>query len=269
VTGSLVGDRLAEASARGGALIGYLPIGYPDLATSIRGAVTLAEAGVDVLELGLPYSDPVMDGPVIQAATQQALANGFRLRHAFDAVREVTAAADVPALLMTYWNPVLQYGAQRFADDLAAAGGAGLITPDLIPDEAGEWLAASDEQGLDRVFLVAPSSSDARIASTAAASRGFVYASAVMGVTGARSSVGAAASGLVERLRRLAPDIPVCVGLGVSTGEQAAQVASFADGVIVGSALVKCLLDSPDERGIAAVRELSEQLAAGVRRFRG
>jgi tryptophan synthase alpha chain len=258
VTGSLVGDRLAEASARGGALIGYLPIGYPDLATSIRGAVTLAEAGVDVLELGLPYSDPVMDGPVIQAATQQALANGFRLRHAFDAVREVTAAADVPALLMTYWNPVLQYGAQRFADDLAAAGGAGLITPDLIPDEAGEWLDASERTGLDRVFLAAPTSSDARLERTIAASRGFVYAVSTMGITGARSDVDAAARTLVGRLKEHgAPR--VCVGVGVSTGAQVREILGYADGAIVGSALVAAL-----GLGIDRLREVATELRSGV-----
>jgi tryptophan synthase alpha chain len=167
---------------------------------------------------------------------------------------------------MGYWNQVERYGVARFAADLRAAGGSGAITPDLIPDEAAEWIAATDAEGLDRVFLVAPSSTDARIASTAAASRGFVYATAVMGVTGARAAVGAAAAGLVERVRRLGPDVPVCVGLGVSNGEQAAEVASFADGVIVGSALVRCLLDSPDTAGVAAVRALSAELAAGVRR---
>jgi tryptophan synthase alpha chain len=262
-------DALAKARADNrAALIGYLPVGYPSVEVSLDALRALVAGGCDVVEVGIPYSDPVMDGPTIQRATEHAVRLGVGIRDALAGVRAV-ADAGAAAVTMGYWNQVERYGVARFAADLRAAGGSGAITPDLIPDEAGEWLAASDEQGLDRVFLVAPSSSDARIASTAAASRGFVYASAVMGVTGARSSVGAAASGLVERLRRLAPDIPVCVGLGVSTGEQAAQVASFADGVIVGSALVKCLLDSPDERGIAAVRELSEQLAAGVRRFRG
>jgi tryptophan synthase alpha chain len=167
---------------------------------------------------------------------------------------------------MGYWNQVERYGVDRFATDLRAAGGSGAITPDLIPEEADDWIRASDEQGLDRVFLVAPSSTDKRIASTAAASRGFLYATAVMGVTGARDSVGATASALVGRVRALAPGIPVCVGLGVSTGEQAAEVAGFADGVIVGSALVRCLLDSPDAAGVAAVGALTEELAAGVRR---
>ncbi len=260
MTDSPVASRLAAAAERGGALIGYLPIGYPDLATSIRGAVALAEAGVDVLELGLPYSDPVMDGPVIQAATQEALANGFKLRHGFEAVREVTAATDVPALLMTYWNPVLQYGPQRFAEDLAAAGGAGLITPDLIPDEAGEWLDASERTGLDRVFLAAPSSSDERIAHAVEVSRGFVYAVSTMGITGARSDVDRAARRLVERLRAAGAE-NACVGLGISTGDQVREVLEYADGAIVGSALVSALA----EGGVSAAAATAARLAAGTR----
>ncbi|MCU1423162.1 MAG: tryptophan synthase alpha chain, partial [Microbacteriaceae bacterium] len=149
---------IAERKAAGsGALVGYLPVGFPDLATSIDAAVALAENGVDVIELGLPYSDPVMDGTAIQRATQAALAGGFRLAHGFEAVAAITARVSAPVLVMTYWNPVLQYGIDRFADDLLAVGGAGLITPDLVPDEAAEWVAVSDRTGLDRVFLAAPS----------------------------------------------------------------------------------------------------------------
>jgi tryptophan synthase alpha chain len=166
---------------------------------------------------------------------------------------------------MTYWNPVVRYGVDRFADDLAAAGGAGLITPDLIPDEGETWIAAAERNDLDRVFLVAPSSTDARLASTGAACRGFVYAASTMGVTGARTSVGDAAGTLVSRTRAVT-DLPICVGLGVSTGAQAAQVAAFADGVIVGSALVRCLVDAPTPaEGLTALRALTAELAAGVR----
>ena len=172
-----------------GALVAYLPVGFPTLDESVEAAVALVEHGVDVLELGLPYSDPVMDGPVIQAATQRALANGFRVAHGFEAVRRITERTDAPVLIMTYWNPVVQYGVDRFADDLAAAGGAGLITPDLIPDEAEEWIAASERTGLDRVFLAAPTSTDTRIRQAVEASRGFVYAVSTMGITGARSDV--------------------------------------------------------------------------------
>ncbi|WP_210505664.1 tryptophan synthase subunit alpha [Naasia sp. SYSU D00057] len=252
---------LAERRDAGtGALVGYLPVGFPDLATSIDAAVALVENGVDVLELGLPYSDPVMDGPVIQAATQQALANGFRLRHAFEAVRGVRERVDAPVLLMTYWNPVVQYGVERFADDLRDAGGAGVITPDLIPDEAGDWLAASERTGLDRVFLAAPSSSDARLARAVEVSRGFVYAVSTMGITGARSDVDRAARGLVDRLRAAGAE-NACVGLGISTAEQVREVLEYADGAIVGSALVAALA----EGGVSAAGATAARLAEGTR----
>ena len=263
---SALSDALAKAKADNrAALIGYLPVGYPSVDVSIAGMRALVEGGVDIVEVGVPYSDPVMDGPTIQRATEHAVRAGVGMRDALQAVHAVVEAGAV-AVTMGYWNQVERFGVDRFATELAAAGGSGAITPDLIPDEAGEWIAASDAAALDRVFLVAPSSTDARIVSTAAAGRGFLYAAAVMGVTGARDQVGTTAEVLVGRVRALAPEIPVCVGLGVSTGEQAAQVAGFADGVIVGSALVRCLLDSPDEAGVAAVRMLAAELAAGVRR---
>jgi len=160
---------------------------------------------------------------------------------------------------MTYWNPVLRYGVDAFARDLAAAGGYGLITPDLIPDEADEWLAASEQHQLDRIFLVAPSSTPQRLADTVAASRGFVYAASTMGVTGARDAVSNAAPELVARVKEIS-DIAVGVGLGVRSREQAAEIAGYADGVIVGSALVSALSE-----GLPAMRALSEELAVGVR----
>ncbi|HWB35083.1 MAG TPA: tryptophan synthase subunit alpha, partial [Rugosimonospora sp.] len=247
-------------------LVGYLPAGFPTVDGAIAAIKAMVAAGVDLVEVGMPYSDPVMDGPVIQAASDAALRGGVRLRDLFTTV-EAVAATGVPTVVMTYWNPVEQYGVERFARDLAGAGGAGLITPDLIPEEAQPWLAASDEHGLDRVFLVAPSSTDARIASTVAACRGFVYATAVMGVTGARATTSDAAPTLVARTRAVTSTLPVGVGLGVSTGAQAAAVASYADAVIVGSALVRCLLDAPDgASGIAALQHLTADLAAGVRK---
>jgi tryptophan synthase alpha chain len=260
-----VAEVLARTRTQGrAALVGYLPVGFPDVPGSIEAMVAMVEAGVDIVEIGVPYTDPLMDGPVIAHAADVALQNGARLKDVFTAVRAV-ADAGAPALVMTYWNPVLRYGVDRFAEDLAKAGGAGLITPDLIPDEGADWIAAADRQDLDHVFLVAPSSTQQRLRSTALACTGFVYAASSMGVTGAQATVGDAAQVLVTRAR-LMTDLPICVGLGVSTGAQAAQVAAFADGVIVGSALVRCLSDagSPAE-GLTAIRKLSAELAAGVR----
>jgi tryptophan synthase alpha chain len=259
-------DALAKSHAEGrAALIGYLPVGYPSVDVSIDAMLALVAGGADVVEVGVPYSDPVMDGPTIQAAAEPAVRAGVSVADALRAVAAVQAGG-AAAVVMSYWNPIDRYGVARFAADLAAAGGSGAITPDLIPDEADAWLAASDEHGLDRIFLVAPSSTDARIVATATASRGFVYAASNMGVTGARTTMGSAAEALVARVRALAPQSPVCVGLGVSNGDQAAEVGAFADGVIVGSALVRRLLDSPDAAGVRAVRDLAVDLADGVRR---
>ena len=199
---SRVAGAIEAARAEGrGAFVGYLPIGFPDMATSIEAAVTLAENGADVLELGPPYSDPVMDGTVIQEATQQVLAGGFRLRDMFPAIREITRRVDIPVVVMTYWNPVFQYGVDRYADDLLAAGGAGLITPDITPESAGEWIAASRRTGLDRIFLAAPTSTDERLDLVVANSTGFVYTVSTMGITGERAELDAAARTLVGRLR--------------------------------------------------------------------
>jgi len=235
-------------------------VGFPDLQTSIDAAVTLLENGVDAIELGAPYSDPVMDGPVIQAATEQARARGFRFRHVPEAVAAIRERVDAPVLVMAYWNLVLQYGVDRFADDVAAAGGAGLITPDLIPDEAAEWIAASDRTGLDRVFLAAPSSSDARLRSVVESSRGFVYTVSTMGVTGARHEVDAAARSLVSRLRGAGVE-NACVGLGISTADQVRSVLEYADGAIVGSAFVTALA----EGGLDALGAKARELSSGAR----
>jgi tryptophan synthase alpha chain len=241
------------------AFIGYLPVGYPDVATSIEAARALVRGGADIVEVGMPYSDPGMDGGIIQHAGTTALAEGVRTRDLFPMV-EAVAGAGARAVVMSYWNIVYQYGVERFARDLAAAGGSGLITPDLIPDEAAEWEAASDAYGLDRIYLVAPSSTPERLAYTVEHSRGFVYAASTMGVTGARAEVDQAAAQLVADTRAAGAQ-NVCVGLGVSTPAQAAEVAGYADGVIVGSALVRAL----GEGGVEAVEELAGALAAGVR----
>ncbi|MDZ8276066.1 tryptophan synthase subunit alpha [Microbacterium aquimaris] len=243
-----------------GAFVGYLPLGFPDLQTSIDAAVTLAENGADILELGPPYSDPVMDGTVIQEATQAALAAGFRLRDTFTAVREITRRVDVPVLVMTYWNPVVQYGVDRYADDLLAAGGAGLITPDITPEAGEEWIAASRRTGLDRIFLAAPTSSDARLRLVVQNSTGFVYTVSTMGITGERAELDAAARVLVGRLRAQGAE-HACVGIGISTAEQVAGVLDYADGAIVGTALVRALRDG----GLDGLAETARVLASGAR----
>lgn len=271
--GTAVAFSAARAAGRA-ALVGYLPAGFPSVAGAVEAIRAMVAGGVDLVEIGLPYSDPVMDGPTIQRAAERALSRGVRTRDVLASV-EAVAATGVPVVVMTYWNPVERYGVRAFARDLAAAGGAGLITPDLLPDHADPWLAAADEHGLDRVFLVSPSSTDARVTATVAACRGFVYATSVMGVTGTRSATSAAAPTLVGRVRGLDPHpagarLPVGVGLGVSDGAQAAEIGRFADGVIVGSAFVRRLLDADDAGdpagGVRAVGELAGELAAGLAR---
>lgn len=254
---------VASALTGSGALIGYLPVGFPDLSTSVDAAVALVDNGFDAIELGLPYTDPVMDGLAIQKATQQAIEAGFRVRDVFTAVEAVRSRVDAPVLVMTYWNPVVQYGVGRFADALRDAGGAGLITPDITPDSAEEWIAESDRTGLDRVFLAAPSSTDARLAETVGASRGFVYAVSTMGITGARADLDAKARALVTRLRAAGATGPetisACVGVGISTPEQVSEVLSYADGAIVGSALVTALADG----GVAGLARVASGLSHG------
>lgn len=257
---SRVGAAIEKAHDEGrGAFIGYLPVGFPDLQTSIQAAITLAENGVDVIELGPPYSDPVMDGLIIQEATQAALAAGFRMRDLFTAVREITTATDVPVVVMTYWNPVLQYGIDRFADDLLAAGGAGLITPDITPDAAAEWISASKRTGLDRIFLAAPTSTDERLDLVVASSTGFVYTVSTMGITGERTELDKAARTLVSRLRERGASL-ACVGIGISTAEQIAGITEYADGAIVGTALVRALRDG----GLEALAAVTKSLAVGT-----
>ena len=247
----------AKAAGRK-ALIAYLPAGYPNKQASIDAAIAVARNGADIIEMGIPYSDPVMDGAVIQAATTEALANGFRVADIFEIVAAITAETDAVVMVMTYWNPVMRLGVDEFARRLAEAGGAGLITPDLIPDEAAEWFAASDKYGLDRVFLVAPSSTPERVDMTVRATRGFVYAVSIMGVTGARSSVSSAADSVVAAAHAAGAE-RACVGLGVSQAKHVREIAAYADGVIVGTALVAALRDG----GVEAVGVLAKELSSG------
>lgn len=265
------GSHASTASAfEGGrkALVGYWPAGFPSVDASIEAVLTMVDAGCDIIEIGLPYSDPVMDGPTVQAAAQQALESGVRTRDVLSVV-EAVAATGTPTVVMTYWNPVDRYGVKAFAADLASAGGAGLITPDLTPDSGADWIRAADAHDLDKIFLVSPSSTDERLRMTVAECRGFIYATAVMGVTGVRAATSSLAGPLVRRTKALT-DTPVGVGLGVSTGDQAAEVAEFADAVIVGSAFIKPYLDADDrEAGLAALRDKVTELAGGVARVAG
>lgn len=270
------GQVYAAAAAEGRpALVGYLPVGFPSVPGSLAAFQALVRGrdgvGVDLVEIGMPYSDPVMDGIAIQHATARALERGVRTRDIFEAVQTVSEVGGV-AVVMIYWNLVERYGANAFARDLASVGGCGLITPDLTPDEADDWMIASDEHGLDRIFLVSPSSTPERIESTLAACRGWVYATSVMGVTGARSETSTAAPQLVSTLKSSDSGLPVGVGLGISNGDQAAELGAFADGVIVGSALVKKLIeadrDSNEAAGLVALRDVVSDLADGVRRAR-
>ncbi|MEV3874656.1 tryptophan synthase subunit alpha [Streptomyces sp. LE64] len=263
----LLEETLAASRAEGrAALIAYLPAGFPTVDGGIEAVKAAFEGGADVVEVGLPHSDPVLDGPVIQTADDIALRGGVRIADVMRTVREAFLATGKPVLVMTYWNPIDRYGVERFTAELAAAGGAGCILPDLPVQESALWREHAEKHGLATVFVVAPSSRDARLAEITAAGSGFVYAASLMGVTGTRESVGEQAQDLVRRTRA-STELPVCVGLGVSNAEQAAEVAGFADGVIVGSAFVKRMLDAdgPAE-GLAAVRQLAGELAAGVRR---
>ncbi|MEV7728458.1 tryptophan synthase subunit alpha [Streptomyces sp. NPDC101733] len=267
----LLSATLAKAKSEDrAALVAYLPAGFPTVDGAIEAVKAVVAGGADVVEIGLPHSDPVLDGPVIQTADDIALRGGVKIADVMRTVREAHEATGAPILVMTYWNPIDRYGVERFTAELAAAGGAGCILPDLPVQESALWREHATRHGLATVFVVAPSSKDARLATITEAGSGFVYAASLMGVTGTRQSVGQEAAELVRRTRETEGarrGLPVCVGLGVSNAAQAKEVAAFADGVIVGSAFVKLLLDAPDEAaGLAAVRSLAGELAEGVRR---
>jgi tryptophan synthase alpha chain len=246
------------------ALIGYLPAGFPTQQGCIDALTAMIEGGVDAVEIGYPYSDPVMDGPVIQAAAETSLRNGTGAAEVMATLESVAKIA--PTVVMTYWNPIEKYGVEKFVTDLKSVGGSGVITPDLPIEESARWIAASNDQDTNRIYVVAPSTSDERLQSVTSATSGFVYAASLMGVTGTRSSISSSAESLVARLREVT-DLPIAVGLGVSTPEQAREVAQYADGVIVGSAFIRLLQESATlEEGIAKVRELAQNLSKGLQR---
>lgn len=223
-------------------LIGYLPAGFPTVEYSARAMCLMLQAGLDIIEVGLPYSDPLMDGPVIQSAVETALSIGTNTSDVLSVTAQVSATGS-PALVMSYWNPIERFGARNFAENLSQVGGAGVITPDLTPEEADEWVEVTDEFGLARVFLIAPTSTDERIALIAKISNGFIYAASLLGVTGVRQSAPKRARELVARAKAQT-NRPIAVGLGVSTPEQVREIATYADGVIVGSVLVKAIDDA-------------------------
>ncbi|MFI6317453.1 tryptophan synthase subunit alpha [Nonomuraea sp. NPDC050556] len=262
----LLDDTFARTRAEGrAALVAYLPAGFPTVDGGIEAIRTVLDAGADIIEIGLPHSDPVLDGPVIQTADDIALRGGLKIADVIRTVREVHAATGRPVLVMSYWNPISRYGAERFATELAAAGGAGCILSDLPVQESATWREHADRLGLATVFVVAPSTGDERLKQITAAGSGFVYAASTMGVTGVRETISASAADLVRRTRAVT-DLPVCVGIGVSTPAHAAEVAGFADGVVVGTAFVQTVLDAPDEAaGLESLRTLTTALAEGVR----
>ncbi|MEY4734669.1 MAG: hypothetical protein RL428_4 [Actinomycetota bacterium] len=246
------------------ALIAYIPAGFPTVKDCHRVIQAFVDGGVDAIEIGFPYSDPVMDGPTIQEAAVTALNNGTSAHDVLDAL-EVAVSAGVPSVVMTYWNPIEKFGVEKFAQAISDRGGSGVIHPDITIEESGPWLAAADKAAINPIYVVALSTSDERLGKVTASCGGFVYAASIMGVTGARASVSSGAEGLVSRIRTTT-NLPVAVGLGVSTREQARDVAAYADGVIVGSAFVKAILDAPTiEEGLTKVTELARELALGVR----
>jgi tryptophan synthase alpha chain len=242
-----------------GTLVGYFPAGFPTVEDSAQALISMAKNGCDILEVGVPYSDPVMDGLVIQQATETALQNGFKLGQVFDVIRRVREEIDTPILVMSYWNPVLRFGVEEFAENLKSSGAQGMITPDLIPDEGADWISASTQESLDRVFLVAPSSSDARVKTNADLSSGFVYSVSTMGITGERTELDKLARNLTARVKA-ASSTPTCVGVGISNADQVREVNSYADGAIVGTAFVKAYQSG----GLDALTAKTRELALGL-----
>lgn len=245
-------------------LIAYLPAGFPSPQGCKDAIAVLAKAGVDAVEIGYPYSDPVMDGPTIQKAADIALKAGTGAKEVFSTLK-VAHDCGLPAVVMTYWNPIERYGVDRFADEMAKNGGSGVVTPDLTIEESAQWESAASSAGINRIYVVAPSTTDARLALVTAQCSGFVYAASLMGVTGTRTDLSSSGNDLVARIRKVS-DLPVAVGLGVSTRAQAQSVAGYADGVIVGSAFIKALLEAESEaNGLEALSLLAKELVAGVR----
>ena len=226
------------------ALIAYLTVGHPDKDATVRAAKLLASAGCDLIELGIPFSDPLADGATIQRASHRALLNGVTPGVCLDIARQLTCQINIPLVFMTYLNPLLSYGCAEFTRDCRASGVGGLIIPDLPPDEGGEVEQAALKEGLDMIYLLAPNSSPERVRLVSDRSRGFIYLVSLTGTTGVRSFVSKELDGFVQRVRAVTRT-PLCVGFGISTPEQAVQAASSSDGVIIGSRIMQLLEDDP------------------------
>ena len=244
-------------------LIGYVPAGYPNTEGAKQIISAMVSGGVDVIEVGFPYSDPIMDGPIIQAAADEALKNGANSQTVFQTLKHVSTLG-IPGLVMTYWNPIEKHGVENFAKAVAENGGSGVITPDLTIEEADEWLGACKKYELNSIFVVAPSTSDNRLKNVTSVCRGFIYAASLMGVTGTRSAISNQAEELVARIRSVT-SLPVSVGLGVSNPGQAKTVSKFADGVIVGSAFIAKVQSAKDfDEALREVETLARELKAGI-----
>jgi tryptophan synthase alpha chain len=263
---SRLADRFQTLRARNERALGcYVVAGDPSLERTVEIVQVLDEAGVDAIELGIPFSDPLADGPSIQAAAQRALAAGATVPRALEVVRRIREHSEIPIVLMTYFNPTLRYGVERFAADAASAGADGAIQTDLTPEEADGWIRAARQNGLDTVFLLAPTSTDERIQIVAELSTGFIYAVSRTGVTGAREDVPTELPALVQSIKART-ETPVCVGFGISRPEHVQKIGAFADGVVVGSALVDVIGREGDGPGLArAVREYAASLKAATR----
>lgn len=253
-------ERIENAFLKGRpAFMPYSVLGYPSRQAGLEVVKALTGAGADLLELGIPFSDPLADGPTIQAATQKALENGVTVKACLDMVRELRQqGVNTPALLMGYINPILAYGLEQFVADAAAAGVDGLIVPDMPPEEAGDLEAACRTHGLAVVYLLAPTSTPDRIRLVAEKSQGFIYLVSLTGVTGARDELPPDLTDFLSRVRAQTTK-PLAVGFGIGSGRQARAVGHLADGVIVGSALVKRAGQS-----VAQVRELAQELRAAL-----
>jgi tryptophan synthase alpha chain len=236
-------DRLSRQGRK--AFVGFVTAGDPSLERTIEVALELEAGGVDVLELGVPFSDPLADGPVIQRASDRALGRGVTLPRVLEAVDQIRRRSELPLLLFSYLNPLLRHGLERLAEEARELGVDGVLVTDLPPEEAPEWLTAASRSELDTVYLAAPTSPDERLRRVAEASRGFVYAVSRTGVTGEREAISGEAAPLVSRIKALT-EVPVALGFGISTPDQVVAAAEVADGVVVGSALVRFLEQSPD-----------------------